>query len=99
MHIPAILRGALAGLALVPAVALCDAFSQPAAAQAGAEAPVDVIVAQIRRQGFVCDEPSSATRDPQLSRPDERAWVLKCANASYRVRLIPDMAAKVETLN
>jgi hypothetical protein len=68
------------------------------AAQAAGEAPKDTIAAQIRLQGFACDKPQSAVRDAKRSKPDEAVWVLKCSNATYRIRLIPDMAAKVERL-
>jgi hypothetical protein len=51
-----------------------------------------------RAQGYRCDVRVSAERDPALSRPDEAVWILKCQNATYRVRLIPDMAARVEQL-
>lgn len=68
------------------------------AAQAAGEAPKDTIAAQIRMQGFACDKPHSAVRDAKRSRPDEAVWVLKCSNAAYRIRLIPDMASKVEPL-
>jgi hypothetical protein len=68
------------------------------AAQAAGEAPKDTIAAQIRMQGFACDKPQSAVRDAKRSKPDEAVWVLKCSNAAYRIRLIPDMAAKVERL-
>jgi hypothetical protein len=54
------------------------------------------IADQIRRQGFVCEQPQSATRDPEASKPDEAVWLLRCEDASYRVRLMPDMAAQVE---
>jgi hypothetical protein len=67
-------------------------------AQAAGAAPKDTIAAQIRMQGFACDKPQSALRDAKRSRPDEAVWVLKCSNAAYRIRLIPDMAAKVEPL-
>jgi hypothetical protein len=63
------------------------------------ESPKDDIAAQIRAQGYACDQPQSATRDPQASRPDEEVWLLRCEGASYRVRLIPDMAAQVERIN
>jgi len=62
------------------------------------QTPADGISAQIRAQGYRCDVPVSAERDPALSRPDEAVWILKCRNATYRVRLIPDMAARVEQL-
>ena len=68
------------------------------AAQAAGEAPKDTIAAQIRMQGFACDKPQSAVRDAKRSKPDEAVWVLKCSNAAYRIRLIPDMAANVERL-
>ena len=56
------------------------------------------VAAQIRAQGYRCDAPVSAERDAALSRPDEAVWILKCQNATYRVRLIPDLAARVEQL-
>jgi hypothetical protein len=68
------------------------------AAQAQEEMPAEVIAVQIRDQGYACGKAVSAKRDEKLSRPDEAAWILKCDNATYRVRLIPDMAAKVEQL-
>jgi hypothetical protein len=37
----------------------------------------------------------SAVRDEANSKPDQAAYVLTCADASYNVRLIPDMAAEV----
>jgi hypothetical protein len=62
------------------------------------EMPAETIAAQVRLQGHRCDEPLSATRDTARSRPNEAVWVLKCANATYRLRLIPNMAARVEQL-
>jgi hypothetical protein len=41
----------------------------------------------------------TAQRDAQLSKPDETVWNLRCGNASYRMRLTPDMAARVEKLD
>jgi hypothetical protein len=63
------------------------------------ESPKDDIAAQIRAQGYACDQPQSATRDAQASKPNEEVWILRCEGASYRVRLIPDMAARVERIN
>ena len=63
------------------------------------ESPKDDIAAQIRSQGYACDQPPSATRDAQASKPNEEVWILRCEGASYRVRLIPDMAARVERIN
>jgi hypothetical protein len=68
---------------------------RPCSAQ---QTPADGIAAQIRVQGYRCDAPISAERDAALSRPDEAVWILKCQNATYRVRLIPDLAARVEQL-
>lgn len=66
---------------------------------AAEEMPAEIIAVQIRDQGYACGKSVSAKRDEKLSRPDEAAWILKCDNATYRVRLIPDMAAKVERLD
>ena len=68
------------------------------AARAASETPKDMLAAQIRRQGFACDNPQRATRDANRSKPDHEVWVLKCDNATYRVSRYPDMAAKVERL-
>ncbi len=57
-----------------------------------------IVAAQIRAQVFACDNPQSAKRDARASQPNETVWLLTCENASYRVTLIPDMDAKVETL-
>ncbi len=57
-----------------------------------------MLAAQIRSQGFSCDNPLGATRDAKRSKPDHDVWVLKCSNANYRVSRAPDMAAKVEPL-
>ena len=42
--------------------------------------------------------PAQAERDQPASRPNETVWILRCGNATYRVTLIPDMAARVERL-
>jgi hypothetical protein len=60
------------------------------------ETPKDVIATQIRSQGFGCNQPTTAERDRLASIPDEGVWLLQCEHGSYRVRLIPHMAAKVE---
>jgi hypothetical protein len=56
------------------------------------------LAAQIRLQGFACENALAATRDAKRSKPDHEVWVLKCSNATYRVSRAPDMAAKVEPL-
>ena len=63
------------------------------------EKPPEIIAAHIRTQGYKCDKPKSATRDKKASKADEPVWTLVCDNATYRVREIPDQAAKVERLD
>ena len=60
------------------------------------ETPANIIADQIGRQGFPCEEPRQAEHDIQASRPNGAVWTMRCKNATYRVRLIPDMAAHVE---
>jgi hypothetical protein len=63
------------------------------------ETPTEIIAAQIRDQGYECVKPQSAKRDVAQSAPNETVWILDCENGSYRVTLVPDLAAKVEKLN
>jgi hypothetical protein len=63
------------------------------------EDPTNILVAQLRDQGYECNRPKSAERDVQASKPDEEVLIVQCENAKYRVRLDPDMAAKVERIN
>jgi hypothetical protein len=63
---------------------------------AASEEPKNSLAAQIRTQGYRCEKPVSAERDASLSKPDQAVWVLKCEKDTYRLRLIPDMAARVE---
>lgn len=65
---------------------------------ANAQTVTNDLAAQIRSQGFACDEPQKATRDAKLSKPDYDVWVLTCKNATYRIGRYPDLAAKVEKL-
>jgi len=58
----------------------------------------DLLAAQIRDQGYRCNQPLSASRDLKRSKADEAVWVLRCNNATYRLRLTPDMAARVRRL-
>ena len=57
-----------------------------------------IVATEIRHQGFRCDAPHSATRDKAASQPDITVWIITCDNATYRVRLIPDMAAQIEEI-
>ena len=63
------------------------------------EDPKNMLAVQLRDQGYQCDQPKSAERDVQGSKPDEEVWIVQCENAKYRMRLDPDMAAKVERIN
>ena len=69
-----------------------------ASATAQEEVPAEIIAAQIRKQGFACEEAQTAVRDRQASAPNAAVWILRCKNATYRVRLTPDMAAQVERI-
>ena len=60
------------------------------------EGPKDIIAAQIRSQGYACNFPRSAERDVAASAANQAVWMLRCQNASYRVTLIPNLAARVE---
>jgi hypothetical protein len=78
---------------LAAGVALALLVGAPVHAQ---ENPAEIIAAHIRQQGFECPKALQAQRDRRASRPNETAWTLRCSNATYRVRLVPDMAAHVE---
>ena len=65
---------------------------------AKAQTATSVLAAQIRSQGFACDDPQNATRDVKLSKPDYDVWVLTCKNVTYKVGRYPDLPAKVEKL-
>ncbi len=67
-------------------------------AQAEDESPANIIAVQIRKQGYVCDNAERAVRDEEASKPDLPVWILTCGNASYRVRLVGNMADHVEKL-
>lgn len=66
-----------------------------AGAQGGA---ASIIADQVRSQGFACEGPASAERDPSNSAPNETVWVLTCKGSSYRVVLVPDQAAVITQL-
>jgi len=66
---------------------------------AEAENPKKIIAAQIKKQGYTCNHPEKATRDKERSKPHQAVWLLICENGTYRVRLVPNMAAQVERLD
>jgi hypothetical protein len=90
---PVLILGA--GLVLNAATSTVpEAQAQPA----DDEVAADIIAVQVRKQGHTCGKAESATRDPSASKPDEPVWILKCDNATYRVRLIGNMADHIEKL-
>ena len=62
------------------------------------EAVRNMLAAQIRTQGYVCDKTVKSVKDVKRSRPDHEVWVLTCSNATYRVSRAPDLAAKVDVI-
>jgi hypothetical protein len=58
----------------------------------------NVLAAQIRTQGYPCDQALGAKKDIRRSKPDHDVWVLRCSNATFRISRAPDLAAKVEVL-
>jgi hypothetical protein len=92
------MRRCLPAFLLLGATTLATApFGSVAHAAAGQMAKDD-IAAQIRIQGFACDQALRAVKDKRRSKPDHDVWVLKCSNATYRFSRYPDRAAKVEVL-
>ena len=69
------------------------------AAESPGQDSENVLAAQLRDQGYACDQPKSAEQDVQASKPDEEVWIVQCENARYRMRLHPDMAAEVDKLD
>ncbi len=65
-------------------------------AAAAEEKPAEIIAAHIRQQGYACENALSAQRNRKASKPNETVWTLRCNNGTYRVRLVPDLAAGVE---
>lgn len=57
-----------------------------------------VIAAQLRRQGVACTFPRHAHRNSENSVANDVVWTLRCDEASYRVRLIPHIGARVTTV-
>lgn len=62
------------------------------------ETAKELLAIQIRAQGYSCEKPVSAKRDNKHSKADASVWILRCEHRSYRMRLAPDMAARVQQL-
>jgi hypothetical protein len=87
---------ALALFLLVGALATVIAQFSPAAAFAApSEKAPGIIAAQLRRQGVACTTPRGGVLDSENSTPHETAWILRCDEASYRVRIIPHLGARI----
>jgi hypothetical protein len=63
-----------------------------------AETVRNMLAAQIRTQGYPCEQALGAKKDVRRSRADHDVWFLRCSNATFRISRAPDMAAKVEVL-
>ncbi len=61
--------------------------------------PSKVLADQLRSQGYPCDRALSSEQNVEASKRDETVWVIKCTNGSYRMRIVPDMAARVERID
>ena len=77
-------------------VALAPALPDAALAQ---DTDVSIIAAQVRSQGFACDNPTGAERAADESAPDQQVYTLACDGVTYRVKLIPDMAAEITKID
>ena len=63
------------------------------------DAAAGIVATQLRSQGYKCDDPHDAKRDKGDTTPGEQAWIVACDNATYRVKLVPDQAARVEQID
>ena len=75
---------------------LMGGFAIDCAAQM--ENPLEILAVRVREQGHACDKPIKAERDQEASQPMGAVWILQCSNASYRITLHPDMAAKIDIM-
>lgn len=89
-------RSCIPAVAAMLATLTALAAPFPARAEDPHEMSKEIIAVQLRKQGFQCGTPLSATREGDATKYDDAVWVLKCNNATYKVQLIPNMAAKVE---
>ncbi len=82
-------------ICIVAVQVVIASLAQSAFAQ---ETSKELLAIQVRAQGYPCDMPASATRDKKRSGPVVSVWMLRCERNSYRMRLAPDMAARVQPL-
>ena len=94
----ALIKSIFASLSTIVAVCAAMSSTTMVARAASDETPIDILAVRVREQGFACETPKSAERLPEQSAPNETVWLLKCEDAAYKVRLVPDLAAKNEKL-
>ncbi len=63
------------------------------------EAALEVVAAAVRQRGHPCDRPKSVEHDAEHSEPDQKAWIIRCENATYRVKFMGDTGAQVVRLD
>ena len=63
------------------------------------ETAKDIVATTVRSQGYSCENPKRAIRDRAASSPDRAAWVVECANATYRVRYDNDLPAEITRID
>ncbi len=94
--LPVVSRAARAGLALEFIIISGSLIGTVSSLHS--QTTADDVAAQIRSQGYQCDQPVTARRNVELSKADSAVWTLECRNATYAVRLDPDMTAHVVRL-
>ena len=57
-----------------------------------------ILSAVARKQGYKCLEPIEAIKDPADSIPEEMAWLLRCNNATYKIKLVTHSQSKIKVL-
>jgi hypothetical protein len=63
------------------------------------EDPTEIVAATVRQRGYQCKQPERARPDPDDTSPDEKAWIIRCKNATFRVKFMGDRGAEVEPIN
>jgi hypothetical protein len=94
---------AASGCGFAAAFILCNCFAptwlSDLKAQADEETPTEILAARVRDQGYACNKAQASKEELAQSAPNETVWILNCESGSYRVTLVPDLAAKIERLN
>ena len=69
---------------------LCTFPTPSQVAAAEEEAPSGIVAAQVRKQGFTCENPVSAKRDSEPSKPHEAVWLFQCKKKVSRAHRAED---------